>query len=144
MSYAITFDATGGLSLVHHGVKGMRWGIRRYQNEDGSLTLAGQRRYYGRAEKLQKDIDSFNRNRYQRKNDRKLDKLAYKNFTSGKQKISMIIDDYGQYKLNPNDPNYNDFLRALRYGRRRAKRIIASNLGLMVAGTIAGAYLGGR
>ena len=45
MSYAITFDATGGLSLEHHGIKGMRWGIRRYQNEDGSLTAAGRRRY---------------------------------------------------------------------------------------------------
>lgn len=30
--------------LVHHGIKGMRWGIRRYQNPDGSLTPAGQRR----------------------------------------------------------------------------------------------------
>ena len=29
--------------LYHFGVKGMRWGIRRYQNKDGSLTSAGQR-----------------------------------------------------------------------------------------------------
>lgn len=33
------------LELYHHGVKGMRWGIRRYQNKDGSLTAAGQKRY---------------------------------------------------------------------------------------------------
>jgi hypothetical protein len=31
--------------IAHHGIKGQRWGIRRYQNEDGSLTPAGVRRY---------------------------------------------------------------------------------------------------
>lgn len=31
--------------LYHHGIKGMKWGVRRYQNEDGSLTNAGKKRY---------------------------------------------------------------------------------------------------
>lgn len=31
--------------LYHHGIKGQKWGVRRYQNEDGSLTLAGKKRY---------------------------------------------------------------------------------------------------
>lgn len=31
--------------LYHHGIKGQRWGVRRYQNEDGSLTSAGRARY---------------------------------------------------------------------------------------------------
>ena len=35
--------------LAHHGVKGQKWGVRRYQNEDGSLTPEGERRY-GRSE----------------------------------------------------------------------------------------------
>lgn len=32
--------------LVHHGIKGQKWGIRRYQNPDGTLTAAGRKRYY--------------------------------------------------------------------------------------------------
>ena len=31
--------------LIHHGIKGMKWGVRRYQNTDGSLTAAGKKRY---------------------------------------------------------------------------------------------------
>lgn len=31
--------------LIHHGVKGQKWGVRRYQNKDGSLTPAGKLRY---------------------------------------------------------------------------------------------------
>lgn len=30
--------------LYHYGVKGQKWGVRRYQNKDGSLTNAGKKR----------------------------------------------------------------------------------------------------
>ena len=33
--------------LYHHGILGQRWGVRRFQNTDGSLKPAGEKRYYG-------------------------------------------------------------------------------------------------
>ena len=39
--------------LYHHGVKGQRWGIRRYQNKDGSLTAYGKKRYAKELAKLE-------------------------------------------------------------------------------------------
>ena len=39
MQYRITDG-----ELYHHGVKGQKWGVRRYQNKDGSLTSAGKQR----------------------------------------------------------------------------------------------------
>lgn len=40
--------------LCHHGTKGQKWGVRRYQNPDGSLTDEGRRRY-GRSERSYRD-----------------------------------------------------------------------------------------
>lgn len=32
-------------TLIHHGVLGMKWGVRRFQNKDGTLTSSGKKRY---------------------------------------------------------------------------------------------------
>lgn len=43
------------LTLYHHGIKGQKWGVRRYQNPDGSLTSAGEERYMHKLDRIAYD-----------------------------------------------------------------------------------------
>ena len=52
------------LYLKHHGIKGQRWGIRRYQNPDGSLTAAGRLRLIKNTEKELSKIEYGRSNSY--------------------------------------------------------------------------------
>ena len=38
-------DLISSDELRHHGIKGQKWGVRKYQNKDGSLTVEGKKRY---------------------------------------------------------------------------------------------------
>lgn len=49
-----------GGALIHSGIKGMKWGIRRYRNEDGTLTEEGKRRYKRQDSRRKKLEDSKN------------------------------------------------------------------------------------
>ena len=83
--------------LYHYGVPGMKWGVRRYQNEDGSLTTRGQRRFDRVAKskraqrkntkaaisvlksyKADKDFDAHVYDLSAKKRHKKVDKLARK------------------------------------------------------------------
>lgn len=44
-------------SLSHHGIKGQRWGVRRFQEEDGSLTPKGKKRELTDQEKSDRNKD---------------------------------------------------------------------------------------
>lgn len=44
--------------LAHHGIKGQKWGVRRFQYEDGSLTSAGKKRYDGNTSNVKRLLTS--------------------------------------------------------------------------------------
>lgn len=96
--------------LEHHGILGQKWGVRRYQNQDGSLTDAGKKRYYesdgrGDLQKLTKAGHEYNkqqREQYDR----------YKNsLASNVQKVNgQKFKDAKQRYLDANKKNNEHYL----------------------------------
>lgn len=79
MSYYIAQDRFGNYDLTHHGIKGQKWGVRRYQNEDGSLTADGKVRYEKGVRGLNRLDRDIAKAKYQRaKNRVKLNKAQAK------------------------------------------------------------------
>lgn len=71
--------------LYHWGVKGMKWGVRRFQNEDGSLTTAGKKRYGDESTGSDKKTSSNNGSKTPRKGliARRKDSLTQKYIAKG-------------------------------------------------------------
>ena len=63
--------------LVHHGIKGQKWGIRRFQNTDGSLTAAGRQRYGYSVETRKSPREELRKH-----TDRVVDSHAIRNFSN--------------------------------------------------------------
>ena len=87
--------------LYHHGIKGMRWGVRRYQNKDGSLTGAGKKRYHEDYAKAHdsKSVQQMSDRELRERNNRLQMEQQYANLTrktsKGKKAVQTFISVAG-------------------------------------------------
>ena len=77
--------------LTHHGIKGMRWGVRRYQNKDGSLTKAGRKKM-AKLDKEYSKLTGQNRNRNTESPNTRLSKMSDDEIRSRINRINLERD----------------------------------------------------
>lgn len=88
--------------LYHFGILGMHWGVRRYQNKDGSLTAAGRERY------AKQDVDKIKRARKMHPHDYDYHEKTVRNtetYKRAKEEIKNKIGDSIDYKTISSSTN---------------------------------------
>ena len=96
--------------LVHYGIKGMEWGVRRYQNKDGSLTSAGKTRERTKNEKRERSERSKNRRTAsleeltkqisRLETEKKLKSLTNEDIRPGRTMVAKILKSGGEKVLS--------------------------------------------
>ena len=119
--------------LYHWGVKGMKWGVRRYQNSDGSLTPAGKKRYNKDYESQAKNMsDSELRSQINRMN---LERRYMDLSKSGKSRVTDTLDTTGKAA------NLGSNVNQLRSNKHSLKDLNGKDQGFISKSNIAGQSL---
>lgn len=90
-------------ALAHHGILGMKWGIRRYQNKDGSLTAAGKKRYDAEMAKVKEKTKKLRNEQRVAKKMSKLDEAKQKLADLKKAKKTGKLAEVIEKKKNESD-----------------------------------------
>lgn len=121
--------------LYHYGIKGQKWNVRRYQNEDGSLTAAGRIRY-GVGEKMRTDDpnDSAVTKRVKRDYNNLSDEEFARKYQGTKEVYRKRVNRYGDPYMNAPLARLGKKLagvkgkKADKYARDEIKKVEASNI----------------
>ena len=88
--------------LSHHGILGQKWGVRRYQNKDGSLTSAGKSRYQNEDGSLtdseQKKLSKSIIKDYKKTNQATTDRISYKDRQVSNLRKNVSSNDYNELR----------------------------------------------
>lgn len=136
--------------IYHFGIKGQKWGVRRYQNADGTLTAAGEKRYAKQIQKAEKravnknpsnkgvlrpyrDSTGENFDRVEKefhnsfKNDKKYRELSKKAFEIEKKRLMMEKPYYEKYEQDYDDSHFDQLYKSKEFAKLTKQSMAATN-----------------